>query len=155
LSYWHLAYWAKLRHLQNIIILQCSFSASLCSLSTYWVSLCWVSQIQNHMAGNTNWRGRISTRDLLINVACFKTNVNNIFNLKSSWSKPDSTRRSTVLYLPFQWGFPAYKIVSRWKVRQDPRLFQVRLGTLDTYLGCYFFFKFLMKTYDITKITSL
>ncbi len=33
---------------------------------------------------NTNSRGRLSTIDLLIEVACFATQVNNIFNLKMS-----------------------------------------------------------------------
>jgi hypothetical protein len=32
--------------------------------------------------GNTNIRGRLSTVDLLIIVACFVTKVNNIFNIK-------------------------------------------------------------------------
>ncbi len=33
---------------------------------------------------NTNWRGRLSTMDLLIKVACFVTKVNNIFNIKAA-----------------------------------------------------------------------
>ncbi len=35
-------------------------------------------------AGNTNWRGRISTIDLLIRIACFVTQVNDSVNIKSS-----------------------------------------------------------------------
>jgi len=50
--------------------------------------------------GNTNWGGRPSTIDLLIKVACFCKKENNIFNIKMSWSKLVSTRRSTVLSLP-------------------------------------------------------
>jgi len=38
-------------------------------------------------SGSTNWRGRLSTVDLLIKVACFVKEVYNIFNWKSSWSK--------------------------------------------------------------------
>ncbi len=49
--------------------------------------------------GNTNLEGRISTVDLLIKVACI---VSDSFNIKRSWSKLGSTRRSTVLNLPLQ-----------------------------------------------------
>jgi hypothetical protein len=35
-------------------------------------------------AGNTHWRGRISTIDLLIGIACFVTQVNDSVNIKSS-----------------------------------------------------------------------
>jgi len=42
---------------------------------------------------------RLSTVYLLIKVACFVKLVNNIFNIKRSWSKLISTRRSTVLNL--------------------------------------------------------
>jgi hypothetical protein len=34
--------------------------------------------------GNTNWRGRISTIDLLIRVTCFVTKMNNIYNTKAA-----------------------------------------------------------------------
>ncbi len=37
-------------------------------------------------AGNPNRRGRLSTVDLLVKVACFVTRVNNIFNITSNWS---------------------------------------------------------------------
>ncbi len=57
-------------------------------------------------AGNTNQRGRLSTLDLLIKLGCFISKVNNVFNLKSSCTKLVSTRRSTVLILPLQRGFP-------------------------------------------------
>jgi hypothetical protein len=50
--------------------------------------------------------GRLSTVDLFIKVACFVKKADNIFNIKS-WSKPVSTRSSTVLSLCPQWGFPA------------------------------------------------
>ncbi len=45
--------------------------------------------------------------DLLIKEACFVKKVNNMHNLKRSWSKIVSTRRSTVLSIPLQSGFPA------------------------------------------------
>ncbi len=48
---------------------------------------------------NTNWGGRLSTVDLLIEVACFVKKENNIYNMKKSWYKLVSTRRSTVLSL--------------------------------------------------------
>ncbi len=57
------------------------------------------------LARNTKWRGMLSTVDLLINVACFVTQVNNIFHIKSSCSKLVSTRRSSVLSIPFSKGF--------------------------------------------------
>ncbi len=44
-------------------------------------------------AGNTKWKGRLSTVDLLIRVAC---------SIKSNWSKLVITRRSTELCLPLQ-----------------------------------------------------
>ncbi len=34
------------------------------------------------MAGNTNWKGRLSTVDLLIKVVCFVNKETNIFNAK-------------------------------------------------------------------------
>ena len=43
--------------------------------------------------------GGHSTVDLLSKVACFLEKVNNIFNLKRSWSKLVNKRRSTVLSL--------------------------------------------------------
>jgi len=49
---------------------------------------------------------RLSTVNLLIKIACVATKLSNISNLKMSWSTPVWTRRSTVLSLPFQWGFP-------------------------------------------------
>ncbi len=51
--------------------------------------------------------GRTSTVDLRIKVACFVKKFINIFNLKMSWYKLVCTRRSIVLSLPLQWGFPA------------------------------------------------
>ncbi len=49
----------------------------------------------------TEGEGRLSTIDLLIKVSCFVKKVNNIFNTKRCLSKLVSTRRSTVLNLPF------------------------------------------------------
>ncbi len=51
--------------------------------------------------GNPYWRGRLSTVDLLIKVACFVKKVNNIIYTWMSWAKLVSTRRSTVLILLF------------------------------------------------------
>ncbi len=38
----------------------------------------------NDQPGNPNRRGRLSTVDLLIKVACFVKKVNNVFSIKSS-----------------------------------------------------------------------
>ncbi len=40
-------------------------------------------KITTTVSGNTNWRGRLSTVDLLIKVACL-VKVNNVWNIKSS-----------------------------------------------------------------------
>ncbi len=48
---------------------------------------------------NSNGKGRFNTIGPLIKVSCLKK-VNSILNIKSSWSKLVSTRRSTVLSLP-------------------------------------------------------
>jgi hypothetical protein len=62
--------------------------------------------LQNHRQGltvharNTNWKKRLSTLDLVIQVACFVTNVIHIFDVKLSRTKLISTRRSTVLNHP-------------------------------------------------------
>ncbi len=48
-------------------------------------------------------RGNLGTVDLLVEV----TKLNNTFNINMSSSKLVSTRRSTVLSLSFQLGFPA------------------------------------------------
>ncbi len=53
------------------------------------------------LPGNTNWRERLSTVDLLIKVDYLAKKVNNVGNIKNSWSKLVSTRRSVVLVLPF------------------------------------------------------
>jgi hypothetical protein len=68
-----------------------------------------------HCPGNTNWRGRLSTVDLFIEVACFVDKVNNIFIIKSSRSKLVSTRRSTVLSPPLQLVFPGLFISNKEK----------------------------------------
>jgi len=50
----------------------------------------------------------LSTMYLLIKEACFCKKVYNIFNMKRSWSKLVSTRRSTVLNLLLKRDFLAY-----------------------------------------------
>jgi hypothetical protein len=50
---------------------------------------------------------RLGTDDLLIKIACFVTELSNMFNLKISYSKPGSARRLTVLNLPPSYGIPA------------------------------------------------
>ncbi len=48
-------------------------------------------------------------------VACFFKKVNNVFNLKSSWSELVSTRRSTVPSPPLQLVFPGLFISNKEK----------------------------------------
>jgi hypothetical protein len=73
---------------------------------------------KTRMPGNLYWRGGLSTIDLLIKIACFVKNI--FFFIRCSWSEivsttdlywiwyrpVVSTRKSTVLILPVQWGFP-------------------------------------------------
>ncbi len=51
-------------------------------------------------AVNTNWRVRLITVHLLIKEASFIKKVNNIVDIKRSWYKLVSTRRSMVLSFP-------------------------------------------------------
>jgi hypothetical protein len=48
---------------------------------------------QGLVQGSLSKGGRISTVDLLTQVACFEENVNKIFNIKMNLSKLVSTRR--------------------------------------------------------------
>ncbi len=77
-------------------------------------------------AGNTNWRGRFGTLDLLIKVACFVTLVNKVFKFKSSWTKLVKTR-STVLILPLQWGFPGLRKWHFSKVKVPTKIYLCNL----------------------------
>ncbi len=61
-----------------------------------------VSLLWNPIDYNCEKQGRFSTVDLIFRVACFVKKENKVFNMKSSKSKLVSTRRSTVLTLPFQ-----------------------------------------------------
>jgi len=73
----------------------CMFSPCVCIDKSWQIACClWC------VSGKPYWRGRLSTVDLQIKVACFVIEVNNVFNIKISWSKLFSTRRSTVLRLP-------------------------------------------------------
>ncbi len=63
----------------------------------YWTSLKILAKYYI-IPGNSYWRGRPRTVDLLIVVACFVKMVNTIFNVKRSWTK--------LVSLPFQWDFP-------------------------------------------------
>ncbi len=56
---------------------------------------CWVCLFHRYIS---LWRERLSTVDLLIEIACFVKK----YIIKSSRSKPISTRRSIVLIPPFQ-----------------------------------------------------
>ncbi len=57
-------------------------------------------------AGKSYWRGRLSTVDLLIKIGCFVNKEKYSFSMKRSWSELVSTRRSIVLILLLQQGFP-------------------------------------------------
>jgi hypothetical protein len=88
-------------------------NANIQFTSRQYLNLFWLLQNQNDSGakawivkpGNTNWSGRLSPVHLLIKVACFVIRVKDIFNLKSSWPRLVSTRRSIVLNLPIQQGF--------------------------------------------------
>ncbi len=56
--------------------------------------------------GNTDQREGSVPLTSSFKITCFVKMVNNIFKIKSRSSKPVSTRRSTVLSLPLQKGFP-------------------------------------------------
>ncbi len=63
------------------------------------------------------------TADLLNEVACFCSKVNNVHNSKNNLSKLVSTRRSTVLNLTLQEGFPcicdtSYGTVSLFEIQK-------------------------------------
>ncbi len=80
---------------------KCMFTASLSRLV-----LCWREKLYS-IPVNPNGMVKISTVDLLIKVACCLKKWTIFCNIKSSWSKLVGTRRSTVLSLPLQQGFPA------------------------------------------------
>ncbi len=56
-------------------------------------------------AGSSYWRGRLSTVDLLVKIACEE----NSFSTESILSELVSTRRSIVLIFPLQEGFPGQR----------------------------------------------
>jgi hypothetical protein len=62
--------------------------------------------MEENNQGTITEGGRLSTIDLHIMTAHFVKKANNIFNIKSDWSKLVSTKRSTVLSLPLQECFP-------------------------------------------------
>jgi hypothetical protein len=71
--------------------------------------------IRRCQLGNTNWGGRLSTLDLLIRVACFVKNLNNIFNIKGgnqNWLVQGGQ--------PYR-AFPFCKtsLVLKWKLSKD------------------------------------
>ncbi len=66
-----------------------------------WIPCLYVSLLYTKMQGILTEGGSLSTVDLLIKVACFVKNVNDIFNIKRNLSKQANTRRLTVLSLPF------------------------------------------------------
>jgi hypothetical protein len=51
--------------------------------------------------------GMLRTGDFLVKVPCFVKDPSNIFNIKISRPRLVSARRSTVLSLSLQFGFPA------------------------------------------------
>jgi hypothetical protein len=66
------------------ILLATDISISLCDTPFKDVAIRILSTQLKVNPGNTNVRGRLSTVNLLIKVARFVTNVNNIFNIQSS-----------------------------------------------------------------------
>jgi len=77
------------------------FKTSRCPFHKHFTSGTYGRSKISYWPRNSNWRGRFSTVDLLIKVACFVwKRVNNVGNINSSGSKPVCTRRSTVLIFP-------------------------------------------------------
>ncbi len=68
--------------------------------------------LSDDVAGNTNWRERHSTLDLLIKEACSVKKVNYVFNIKSSLSELDSARRPIVLSNPVSVRVPWTRVQS-------------------------------------------
>jgi hypothetical protein len=76
-----------------------------------------VFPVRTYEQGNTYRRERLATVELLIIVACFGAELNNMFNTKLSWFKLFSTRRSTILRFPLNkdsllelsWSFSAMR----------------------------------------------
>ncbi len=66
--------------------------------------------VTHFSSGNTNWRGRLCTINLLIEIGCFVAKLNNIFNEKWHGHNLLVKRRSTVLSLPLQQEFPAESV---------------------------------------------
>jgi hypothetical protein len=60
-------------------------------------------------AGNTYLTGRLNTVDLLIKMACLVEEGKIFLSIKSTKYELITTRRSTVLILPFQQGFLAMR----------------------------------------------
>jgi hypothetical protein len=58
------------------------------------------------VSGKPYWRGRFSTIDLLINIGGLVKRENIVSVWNAVFSKLVSTRRSSVLILSLQWGFP-------------------------------------------------
>ncbi len=51
--------------------------------------------------------------DILVKIGCFVKKDKNIFSIKSSLSELVSTRKSTILSLPIEWGFPGWRMSRR------------------------------------------
>ncbi len=64
------------------------------------------------------WQGRLSTVNLLIKVVCFVSKV----NIKMTWLKLVRARRSTVLRLPLQEGFPVFIVGLRSEKKGNGQL---------------------------------
>jgi len=89
-----------------VLFIYCLVSFSLNFVHRHW----WFSQMRleglpldgqvKSLSREHYWRGRLSTIDLLIKLACFVKRINKIFNRKNSWSKLVIRRRSMVQTFP-------------------------------------------------------
>jgi len=95
----------------------------ICKSNTRWQHLFQIkrwkfSPHQNYgylLTRNAYWRGRLSTVDLLIKIACFVKKKNILFSIKSIWFEPVSAKMPTVLILPLQLEFPGpYHLTNDW-----------------------------------------
>jgi hypothetical protein len=82
--------------------------SSLCStILNQYFKLFYASKLRRGLVQwNSYYRRRLRTVDLLIKMVCFVTMGKYSYSLKSTLSKLVRTRRSTVLIVQFQLGFP-------------------------------------------------
>ncbi len=93
-------------------------------------------------AGNPYWRGMLSTVGLLVKTACFVRKKMKYCCIKSCWCGLINTRRSIVLILVLQWGFPGFCQSSHPENTNIRNSFlRERLCTVDLFVHISYFMK--------------